>query len=243
MTKFPKRTVAPTKTEKWFGDHNPWLGGAYDMFKNKGNCTNFAYCEMSRLMGKQSKLPTFNAYCSSGKNWYDNCPKTFKKGKTPKLGAVIVYKHKGKNSGHVAIVQEIKSNGDLVLSMSGWKSFIWKTRTVKKSDGYVYSDYKLLGFVYCPVEFENEQVVKGNTYTGEFPKLPVRGYFKKGDKGKEVVKLQRFLNWANGCNLLIDGVFGVNTNTQVGKFQKDNKLTLDYKFGKKCLAKAKTIKK
>lgn len=33
------------------------------------------------------------------------------------------------------------------------------------------------------------------TYPGTFPKLPKRGYFKKGDKGTEVKKLQNLLVW------------------------------------------------
>lgn len=239
MTKFIKRTVAPKRTEKWYADHNPWRGGPFDMFTHNGNCTNFCYCEMSKILGRESKLPIFNAYCKSGKNWYDNCTKGYEKGQTPKIGAIIVYKHKGKASGHVALVVDIKSNGDLELQMSGWETFLWKTRIVKKSNNYCYSDYKLLGFIYCPIEFESNTT----TYPGEFPVLPKRGYFKKGDKGTEVKKLQSFLNWALDINLSVDGILGNKTVSAVKKFQKLVGLKADGLFGKKSLEKAKTFEK
>lgn len=91
-------------------------------------------------------------------------------------------------------------------------------------------------------------------YTGEYPKLPTRGYFyykydkkKKKyvivDKGAEVVKLQKLLNWANDAKIKTDGLLGKDTDKQIRAYQKKYGLVVDGKFGKKCLAKAKTIKK
>lgn len=80
-------------------------------------------------------------------------------------------------------------------------------------------------------------------YTGAFPKLPARGYFKKGDKGGEVKNLQKFLNWYGSYGLVVDGNLGDKTVEAVRKFQKAEKLTVDGQFGKASLAKAKTIKK
>lgn len=253
---FIRRTEKPKKTDKWFADHNPWLGGKSDMFKNnQGNCTNFSYCEISRLIGEQSKLPTFDAVCSKEnskaknnvltpmhRNWYENCPSNYTKGQEPKLGAVIVLQHKGKYRGHVGVVEEVKSNGDIVVCMSGYKSYLYKERTLTKASGYVYSDYKLLGFVYPPVEFTTTEVTT-STYTGTFPSLPSRGYFKKGDKGTQVKNLQKFLNWANNASLSIDGIIGSKTIAQVKTFQKSAGITSDGLFGKTSLAKAKEYTK
>lgn len=233
--KFIKRTIAPTKGNEFYATLNPFYGGKYSMFdkhtKYQGNCTHYAWGRFSEIIGTKCQLPTSNAG-----TWYDKTK--YSKGKTPKLGAIIEYKHKTKTGGHVGIVEEIKSNGDLVLSMSGYNTFLFKLRTVSKKDNYCYSDYKLVGFIYPPKEFETEK-----HYEGEYPKLPLRGYFKSGDKGTEVKKLQKLLNWCNGTKLTCDGIFGKSTNTQVGKFQTNNKLTVDYKFGKKCIAKAKEITK
>lgn len=79
-------------------------------------------------------------------------------------------------------------------------------------------------------------------YTGTFPTLPSRGYFKKGDKGTQVKRLQIFLNWA-GCSVSRGGTYGSKTISAVKKFQKKYGLKQDGLFGKKALAKAKTIKK
>ena len=83
----------------------------------------------------------------------------------------------------------------------------------------------------------------GHTYTGTFPKLPKRGYFKKGDKGKKVKNLQKFLNWYGNYNIKVDGVLGKKTIKAVKKFQKAMGMKADGKFGKKTLKKAKKVKK
>ncbi|MCR5035480.1 MAG: peptidoglycan-binding protein [Clostridia bacterium] len=79
-------------------------------------------------------------------------------------------------------------------------------------------------------------------YSGTFPKLPKRGYFKKGDKGTQVKNLQKFLKWY-GYSIKVDGKYGKNTVKTVKKFQKAMKIKQDGKFGKKTLAKAKEVKK
>ena len=83
-------------------------------------------------------------------------------------------------------------------------------------------------------------------YTGQFPKLPSRGYFVMGDKGEEVGKLQKFLVWAGydigKCG--VDKNYGKDTKRAVSNFMIDcgfKKITGN--FGKKSLAKAKKLKK
>lgn len=84
------------------------------------------------------------------------------------------------------------------------------------------------------------KVKKG--YSGTFPKLPKRGYFKKGDKGKQVKNLQKFLKWY-GYKISVDGKCGKNTIKTVKKFQKAVGMKATGRFGKKTLAKAKAVKK
>lgn len=81
------------------------------------------------------------------------------------------------------------------------------------------------------------------TYSGTFPTLPSRGYFKKGDKGTQVKNLQKFLNWAVNAKLVVDGEVGDKTIAAVVAFQAIVKLAQDGLFGKNCLAKAKIYKK
>lgn len=105
----------------------------------------------------------------------------------------------------------------------------------------------------CPyITYEKETAVtkvkKG--YTGKFPVRPLRGYFyydeKRGkvkDKGEQVKRLQKFLNWAVNAKLSVDGSLGKKTSDAIKKYQKTYGLTVDGFFGKKSLDKAKTIKK
>ena len=104
--------------------------------------------------------------------------------------------------------------------------------------------YKNLGksdsTIIIPEEKKNVKLV---AYDGAYPKLPLRGYFNRGDNSKEVEKLQLFLNWYGDYELVIEGVVGTKTIDAVSSFQKDMGLAVDGLFGKKCLAAAKAYKK
>ena len=107
---------------------------------------------------------------------------------------------------------------------------------------------KYLGVKFKEVNDKTKIVKKPTTttkkvYSGTFPTLPKRGYFIKGDEGKNVEYLQKFLNWAIGTSLKVDGDLSNLTISAVETFQEKYDLKVDGKFGKKCLAKAKTIKK
>ena len=89
-------------------------------------------------------------------------------------------------------------------------------------------------------------------YKGEFPNVTktskgkvVRKYLKKGDKGVNVKKLQKFLNWALDLNLETNGVWGDDTDKAVKKFQTKvfGKKEADGLFGKKSLDAAKKFDK
>jgi N-acetylmuramoyl-L-alanine amidase len=80
-------------------------------------------------------------------------------------------------------------------------------------------------------------------YYGTFPTLPSRGYFKIGDKGLMVRRLQALLNWSIEADLDKDGIVGAATIAAVKKFQEEFGLKKDGYFGKKCLAAAKKILK
>lgn len=83
------------------------------------------------------------------------------------------------------------------------------------------------------------------TYTGEFPKLPSRGYFKKNDGivtltswRDEIKKLQKLLNWANNDSLILDGKFGKLTEASVKMLQEKMGIVADGLFGPKSLAES-----
>lgn len=96
--------------------------------------------------------------------------------------------------------------------------------------------------IYRP-KYAAETTTVKKAYAGTFPTLPARGYFKKGDTGPQVKLLQKLLNWVVDAKLVIDGILGTKTAAAIGTFEKKYGLVVDKLFGKKCLAKAKTIKK
>lgn len=78
-------------------------------------------------------------------------------------------------------------------------------------------------------------------YSGTLPALGKPNCLRKGSKGINVQRLQKFLNWCLGTKLSIDGDFGGKTEAAVKKFQKKYGLSADGSFGPKSLAKAKQL--
>lgn len=223
--RYKKRTNKPTNTLKWYGNNNPFSGGAYDMFKNNGNCTHYCYSRMSEILGKKSNLPSSNAG-----GWLKKVS-GYKTGLTPKLGAVAIWKRKGTltNQGHVATVENIKSNRDIETTNSGWKSSLFYTKIYYKKDNYDFTSnsghrYIFQGFIYCGLEFEEEKSVE--------TKFNLTRLLKKGVSGNDVKELQKELN-KNGWRdaklrvLVVDGIFGNNTLVALKKLQSKRGLVVD----------------
>jgi hypothetical protein len=135
-------------------------------------------------------------------------------GSTPELGALIVWQ-KGKTlggsdgAGHVAVVEEIRTDGSIVTSESGYGAAnpFW---TAAYAPPYRYgAEYTLLGFVYQP-EKQRRQVLR------------------KGDFGEDVKQLQTALARAGYLRKSeIDGDFGTITLCSVAGFQLENDLEVD----------------
>lgn len=263
--KFIKRTTAPSADNKYYlkagkGGYNRAMEINSKTHSCLSNCVAMAHGRWLECRGltdynTYDKLPTGNA-----ENYYGYTKDGYKRGLEPKVGAIICWR-KGQagnasdGAGHVAFVEEVKPNGDVVTSNSAYNGSRYYLKTyTKASNYYMGSKYTFQGFIYNPENFE--EVVVKHTYTGEFPKIPCvaikdkkgkitsyRRYFAKGDKGAEVKKLQSLLNWLNGSKLKVDGVIGLLTIAEVKKFQKKVGITQDGKFGNGTLTKAKTFKK
>ncbi|MGA4517425.1 CHAP domain-containing protein [Solibacillus silvestris] len=245
---FNARTSSPSTSNKYYIHTS---GGGYNKcIKIKGydclpNCVGYAYGRYMEAAGKTAcSLPRSNAedWIASAKS------KGFETGDVPKLGAVLCFrKGKVKNSsdgcGHVLIVEKINYNDagkitSILCSQSGYKSKRFWTSTIKPP--YKLSGYVFQGFIYNPDVITPAPKA---IYSGTFPKLPLKGYIKKGDKGTQVANLQKFLNWYGDYGLVVDNIFGTLTLEAVKKYQKAEGLSTDGIFGKKSLAKAKQIKK
>lgn len=183
--KFISRLTCPSKDNKYYVNSNYNIYAYnYNMFKIGGNCTTYCYGRWAELLDKNPKLCPNQA-----ENWW-RYKDGYQRGQTPKLGAIAVwakgneYTYKD-GSGHVAIVEEILYNQDgsineITFSESGANTssgsvknnYLFKTKKMKPpySKG---GTYKFLGFIYLPLEFENEikteleEYTKGNYITLE----------------------------------------------------------------------------
>ena len=173
MSKFKKRLTAPLTTDKKFisykhGGYNTCVIVNEKTGYVLPNCVGYAHGRLLEILGAKKvnwHLPACNA-----EDWYVRAQRNgFKVGQTPKLGAVACWRagvagNSSDGAGHVAIVEEIKSNGDIVTSNSAWKGTTFYTKTITKSSGYTYSSNRIFqGFIYCGIEFDNEPVIVEDT--------------------------------------------------------------------------------
>jgi surface antigen len=114
------------------------------------NCTGYAW---GRFMECQPNVHNCNLSRMNAELWYPYTADGYERGSTPKLGAVICW-HSTRSGGHVAIVEEIKANGDIVTSNSAYSGSYFYMRTLKAPNYYMGSAYTFQGFIYNPTNFD-----------------------------------------------------------------------------------------
>lgn len=152
---FNKRTTAPSTSDKyWIHTSNGGLNECIEI-NNSGsclpNCVGYAWGRFYEITGKRPALSRANA-----ENWYGYTSDGYTRSQTPVEGAVICWR-KGQagngndGAGHVAIVEEVKSNGDVVTSNSAYSGTRFYMQTVTKASGYsIGSAYTFQGFILPP---------------------------------------------------------------------------------------------
>ena len=168
-------------------------------------------------------------------NWVSNCTSVTIETSNCKTGGKWPVSDKALNS-LIKLVADIGKRNSFGTLVKG-KNITWHRMYASTTCP---GDYLLSKMDY--IVKEANKLNKGKKYTGQFPILPKRGYFKKGDKSSEVKKLQNFLNWAVGSKLST-GNYLTYTEKAVKKFQKLVGIEQDGFFGKDSLAKAKTFTK
>lgn len=156
MSEFVPRKTSPSPSDRH------WLkttrGGVNECLDIGGgsvlpNCVGYAWGRFYEIIGSRPKLSTGNA-----ENWYPNTADGYERSSTPKLGAVACWR-KGQeyNSadgyGHVAVVEEIMPNGDIVCSNSAYGGSRFYMKTYLRSEGYNSGALTFQGFILPPVEF------------------------------------------------------------------------------------------
>ena len=184
------------------------------------NCVGYAAGRFNEIIGK-GKFVYFQ-YPPNAEDFYDTAiAEGLEVGSTPKLGAIIVWA-KGKTwtssdgAGHVAVVEDIKSDGSIITSESGYgcANPFWTSHRYKESGNWgAGTQYRFLGFVYQP-----------GTMTTDVP----TGIIRKGDTGAEVHWMQTQLADKGYLRKSeIDGDFGKITLGALLAFQFEHGLDID----------------
>ena len=108
---------------------------------NEGNCTWYAFGRASEISGHKI---TYIGSWDAG-SWWTKCNEESRKGSIPKVGAIICWSH------HVAIVEELYSDGTMLISESsaGTPNIYFQTRRVSQNNpgngsdtfqGFIYTD-------------------------------------------------------------------------------------------------------
>lgn len=235
MSYKPRLSAPSTNDKNWIHTSK---GGKNSCILIRGNsvlpnCVGYAWGRFMEILGSTPKLSRRNA-----EDWYGYTADGYKRGSTPKLGAVICWR-KGRTgtgsdgAGHVAIVEKINSDGSIVISQSGYNSGRFWTSTIKK--GYALSGYVFQGFIYNPAV---SSTASSNTGLGKEIELEVNT-LRKGSINSQVKTVQRILYCRNSCpkDLKIDGEFGSITEKYVKNFQRTKGLTVDGVVGAKTWEK------
>ena len=152
---------------------DPCFDSNKNIFHREGyprpNCTTY-------VQGVWLKVFGIDTYCRhNAGGWIDDAKKAkkYKISMTPKLGAIAVWKIPGtQNDGHVAIVEEIKNNGDIITSNSGWtnkpsefKTMMWYEAEYIAQKGYNWTSnksgkyYEFIGFIIPPVTTKEHEAL------------------------------------------------------------------------------------
>ena len=163
--------------------------------------------------------------------------------RVPNPGDILFYdwqdSGKGDNKGssdHVGIVEKVV--GKVITVIEGNYKDSVKRRTINVNGkfirGYITPKYETLK----------------KAYTGKYPALPPRGWYKLGDGYRNyksysdhIVKLQKLLNWILVEKLEEDGKYGPKTEAAVKKVQKLFGIKQDGEFGEITLSKCRLYKK
>ena len=157
-------------SQYWYSAQN----GYYARGNGLPNCTCYTFGRWWEILGTPQ---TDMNNLGNGGQWYDNAPARLSKGGTPQLGDIACwYDPTGYRLGHVAVVEEINANGDIVTSNSGYTrdpvemdSLYFWTETCYYAWGYRSSwevnwGYQLKGFIHLPGPAQSKAWITGNRY-------------------------------------------------------------------------------
>ena len=193
------------------------------------NCVGYAAGRFNEIIGA-NKFVYFQ-YPPNAEDFLDTAVNAgLKVGAVPKLGAIVCWA-KGSTwnskdgAGHVAVVEEIKADGSIITSESGYgcSSPFWTSHRYKENGNWgAGGEYHFLGFIYPPEDVSGRAIRlgdKGADVELMQARLSALGYLRKneidGDFGKITLGALLAFQFENG--LEVDGVCGPATNAKLAQ--------------------------
>lgn len=184
---FVKRTEAPSYTDKY------WIhtsdGGLNSCILISGdsvlpNCVGYAWGRAYELLKSKPKLSRGNA-----EDWYAYSD-GYERSQSPRVGSIICWR-KGDvrdgadGAGHVAVVEAVYDDGSILTSNSSYGGRRFWTKTY----AYPYvvgSSYDFQGFIYLPLDLEDEDVtVRTEKTVNELAQEVIAGLWGNNPERKE----------------------------------------------------------
>ena len=146
---FIPRITAPTETDlNYISHYPPFNGYNYCIIINPSsgfvlpNCTGYCWGRWREVLGEYHNLSR-----SDATNWYGNTSDGYERGQTPKVMAVACWSGGSGGEGHVAIVEEIRTNG-IFCSESAYNSYTFRNNLYPLNMSK--SGYTFQGYIYFP---------------------------------------------------------------------------------------------
>ena len=147
-------------TRPGYDGYSPCIAGNKQLYPNStlNNCVGGAWGLFAMYLNNPNckiGFITSSTYPQGAGSWFNNGKGSkwdrYLRGKEPKIGSVICYEN------HVAFVNEVKQNGDIVVYTSSYDSSnikgIWEF-TLYKSNNYTWNNYtgNFQGFIYPEIQ-------------------------------------------------------------------------------------------
>ena len=151
-----ERLNADGLDNEWYTTRNHYWKTGYGIQQNNGNCTAYAHGRVQEICQSEIPYSRGNAISFASKSFLH-------KVETPTFGAFAVWG--GSYTGHVAVVEHVYENGDVLISESSWHDFQFRTQRLTKAsnnqNGYLpFVGFYLYDGVTQAVEAEKERIEK-----------------------------------------------------------------------------------
>ena len=228
MADFKPRFQIPEKGNKYYNRKPEGYGTSIQGYPLQSgltclsNCVGYAAARFNEI-GQWNCWMYFN-YPPNAEDFWTREPK-LKHSQEPALGAIIVWEGIGSKAGHVAVVEQINSDGSIITSESGYgaaKPFWTQRRTNANGNWGAGSDYKFLGFIHQPKVETEWRVLKKGHQGDDVKKLQEalisKGYLRAGENDSDFGKitLGAVLAFQFENDLEVDGAAGRETQKALG---------------------------